>query len=94
MKPVFKCDYCEFMGTEEDVKNHENTCINNYDKRSCYTCEHRGVLTFVNGIPKYKCDKEIDIPEGTIFEFCKSYERKKETHDRATNFIKDIFGMF
>ena len=25
MKPLYKCDYCSFTGTEEEVKEHENT---------------------------------------------------------------------
>ena len=37
MKPVFKCDYCQFMGTEEEVSEHEPKCFDNYDRRSCYT---------------------------------------------------------
>ena len=45
MKPVFKCEYCRFMGTEEEVKAHEDTCINNYDKKSCFTCQHREYLS-------------------------------------------------
>lgn len=34
MKPVFKCDYCNFVGTQEEVEKHEPTCIDNYDKRA------------------------------------------------------------
>ena len=45
MKPVFKCEYCTFMGTEEEVKTHEDTCANNYDKKSCFTCQHREYLS-------------------------------------------------
>lgn len=41
MKPVFKCKYCTFMGTEEQVRAHEDTCTNNYDKKSCFTCKHK-----------------------------------------------------
>ena len=31
MQPVFKCEYCRFMGTEEEVKKHEAECVDNYD---------------------------------------------------------------
>ena len=93
MKPVFKCDYCEFMGTEEEVKEHEPTCIDNYDKRSCYTCQHRGRLSMVNGLVKYECGKEVDIPEGKIFEFCKSYERKEKHNYPYSNLINSMFGI-
>ena len=27
MKPVFKCEYCQFMGTEEEVSEHELNCF-------------------------------------------------------------------
>ena len=75
MKPVFKCDYCQFMGTEEEVSKHEPRCFNNYDRRSCYTCEHRGELNVVRGLMNYKCKKCVPIANGTILEFCEYYER-------------------
>lgn len=88
MKPVFKCDYCKFMGTEEEVKAHESTCMDNYDKRSCYTCQYRGAFKIVNGLTKYECNNGIDIPEGKIFELCNLYERK----EKPTTLFDGIFG--
>ena len=86
MKPVFKCDYCSLMGDEEQVKAHEPTCMDNYDRRSCRTCAHKQF----NSLKGYKCDCGIDIPEGKIYEFCKSYEYKgKPKYD-----IGDIFAPF
>ena len=93
MKPVFKCDYCKFMGTEEEVKEHELTCMDNYDRKSCYTCQHRGKLSMVNNFVKYECNKEIDIPEGNIFEFCKSYERKEKSDSLFGDFMSSMFGI-
>lgn len=93
MKPVYKCDYCKFMGTEEEVKEHEPSCMDNYDRRSCYTCQHRGALSVVNKLAKYECKKEIDIPEGKIFEFCKQYERKEKSDDPISSFMTDLFGF-
>lgn len=90
MKPVFKCDYCNFMGTEEEVKEHEPICMNNYDRRSCYTCQHKGKLSLVNNLVKYECNKEIDIPEGNIFEFCSSYER----HEGKSPLYDAMKGFF
>ena len=29
MKPVYKCDYCSFMGTAEEVEKHEPQCMEN-----------------------------------------------------------------
>lgn len=92
MKPVFKCDYCKFMGSEEEVKEHELVCIDNYDRKSCYTCKHRGRLKMVNSLAKYECDKEIDIPEGKIFEFCKSYERKEKSDTPRSDIFAGLLG--
>ena len=90
MKPVFKCDYCSHMGTKEEVREHEETCMDNYDKRSCYTCQHRGKLSMVNNLIKYECSECIEIPEGKIYEYCPSYKRKeKSNYD-----LGDIFGSF
>lgn len=86
MKPVFKCDYCKFMGTEEEVKEHEIGCMRNYDRSSCYTCKHKKMIS-KNGKWTYKCEADIDIPEGKIYEFCKSYERNQDS-----NFFTDLFG--
>lgn len=88
MKPVFKCDYCNFMGTEEEVKEHEVICIDNYDRKSCYTCVHKQL----NGITGYKCDAGIEIPEGKFYEFCKSHERKEKVEDSLLDIFGGIFG--
>ena len=92
MKPVFKCDYCDHIGTKEDVEEHELSCINNYDRRSCYTCQHRGKMSMVDGLVKYECSKEVNIPAGRIFEFCKLYERKEKSDNPFSRFMPDIFG--
>lgn len=92
MKPVFKCDYCKFMGTEEEVKEHELNCMDNHDRKSCYTCKHRGKLSMKNNLVKYECDKEIDIPEGKILEFCGLYERKEKSNNPFGDLMTDLFG--
>ena len=76
MKQVYKCDYCTFMGTEEEVKEHEPKCINNYDLKNCYTCKNRGRLTMEYSQVKYKCEKGKDIPAGHIINYCDSYEQE------------------
>ena len=91
MKPVYKCDYCQYMDTEEKVREHEPACRNNYDRRSCYTCQHKDGFSMKNNLIKYKCKKEIDIPEGKIFEFCESYERGEVPGD-LSEYISHIFG--
>ena len=92
MKSVFKCDYCKFMGTEEEVKEHELNCMDNYDRRSCYTCKHRGKLSMVNKLVKYECGKDIDVPEGKIFEFCPQYERKEKPDNLLDGLFGGLFG--
>lgn len=86
MKPVFMCDYCDFMGTEEEVKEHEPKCYKNYDRKSCYTCIHQKL----NGLKGYKCDCGKEIPEGHIYEFCDTYE--KVIRLNAESKLTDIFG--
>ena len=84
MKPVFRCEYCNFIEVEEKVKEHELTCMDNYTKRSCYTCAHK---TF-KSIKQFGCACGKEIPEGCVFEYCDKYERKeKRDYD-----ISDIFG--
>lgn len=91
MQPVFKCDYCKFMGTEEEVKEHEIACMDNYDRRSCYTCQHKGKISVVNGLVKYECINDIDVPEGKIFEFCNSYKRKEKSNGLFDSVIGNLF---
>lgn len=91
MKPVFKCDYCKFMGTEEEVKKHENDCQDNYDRKSCYTCTHR-ITNFTDGIPTFECKMKINIPKGKIIAFCDSYERKDKSDNPLTELFENLFG--
>lgn len=90
MKPVFKCDYCDYMNTEDKVKEHEITCFDNYDRRSCYTCKHQGW----KGINHYKCACGKDIPEGKVFEFCPQYEREVESTNPAMKLFGNMFGGY
>ena len=89
MKPVFKCDYCSFMGTEEEVKEHEEKCMDNYDRRSCYTCEYKEVIPGTYG---YKCANGIEIPEGQIYEFCDKYNRKPKPDNPWSDVVNAMFG--
>ena len=40
MKSVFKCEYCNFMGTKETVEEHEKVCISNPDVKCCQNCRY------------------------------------------------------
>ena len=86
MKPVFKCDYCDTIGTEEEIKKHEVECTENYTRRSCFTCKYgRGLLNF-------KCAAGTEIPGGKFVEFCKKYERREEEEDQLDGFINMMRG--
>lgn len=89
MKPVFKCDYCSQMGTEEEIREHELQCTENYDRKSCYTCIHKRTKT-KDYKWYYECEAGMEIPVGKIFEFCPSYERNEESIT-ITNLFGDIF---
>lgn len=87
MKQVFQCDYCKFMGTKDEVKEHELKCIDNYDRKSCFTCKHRDFKS----LNQYKCACGREIQEGMIFEFCSQYERKEKPKGDSSK-LRDIFG--
>ena len=91
MKPVFKCDYCSKMGTEEEIREHEPQCIDNYDRKSCFTCVHKQTKC-KDGKWCYECEIGIEIPEGKLFEFCESYERKEKTDNPWSDLIGAMFG--
>lgn len=90
MKPVFKCDYCAFMGTEEEVKEHEITCTENYDRKSCFTCKHK----ILKGISRYECACGKEIPDGKMFEFCPQYERKEKPDGPFDYLFGNMFGGY
>lgn len=75
MKQVFRCEYCDHMGTEEDVLSHEQDCLWNRNKRTCATCKKcdRGFLT-------YKCNDGKEIPDGQMFVNCDIYEWDEVGH--------------
>lgn len=94
MKPVYKCEYCSYMGTEEDVKEHEPVCSNNYDAKNCHTCKHRKIAGMKDIIIQYECMKGRDIPAGHIYTSCNSYEIKDEEYSSDTKtMLYEMFGL-
>lgn len=87
MKPVFKCDYCDFIGIESEVKKHEVECPENYTRRSCFTCKNAGF----SGINSYTCAAGRDLPEGKMYEFCPKYERG-ESKDPLSDMFDIMLG--
>ncbi|MDD5980165.1 MAG: hypothetical protein PUC23_03535 [bacterium] len=84
MKPVFKCDYCSKMGTEEEIREHEEKCPDNYDKKDCNTCIHRKINMKKEW---YECQAGKEIPKGKVYVFCDKYERKIKTNE-----VSDLFS--
>lgn len=90
MKPIYRCEYCNEMGTEDYIREHEEKCLYNYNKKSCLTCKHveRDKIN-------YKCKVEKDIPKGQYYLNCDKYEFDEKSHS-ALNPIpyNNIFGSF
>lgn len=88
MKPIFRCEYCDKIGVEEEILKHEAECIYNRTRRSCYTCKHaeRSGLNI-------SCKWGREIPSKKYFQDCDCYEWDEVDHATenpvATN---SIFG--
>lgn len=85
MKQLFRCEYCTKQGTAEEITKHEEACLYNYNKKSCFTCKHR--QTFALGII---CKKDKEIPTGKYFENCPQYEWDKEDHANEESLFAGI----
>jgi hypothetical protein len=91
MKPLFRCDYCDKIDTEDVIAKHELECINNYNNHSCYTCKHLGKL----GVTEVGCRVGKAIAKGCILQNCDSWEWDEK--DRTTKnpiATNSIFGGF
>ena len=73
MQPVFKCDFCSFMGSQQEVQEHTRKCTNNFERKNCLSCVHKSW----EGVD-FKCDCGKHIPAGQMIEFCDQYEYKKK----------------
>ena len=40
MKIIYKCDYCNTIGTEDEIQAHEASCLHNPDNRCCLSCKY------------------------------------------------------
>ena len=70
MKPIYRCEYCDVMGTEEEILKHEEECVKNYNLKGCYTCKHCNT----DGLKTVKCKQEIEIPGGKYMKGCHKHE--------------------
>ena len=86
MKVLYRCEYCNETGTEEEITEHETTCLSNYTKKSCFTCKHR------SGFTAMTCGNGKEIPKGKFFEQCSDYEWDEKDH--ATRYpFSNLFGF-
>lgn len=91
MKPIYRCEYCDKMGVEEEIMKHEETCLFNYTRKSCSTCKFKETKGF-----NYKCANGKDIPEGQMYVGCDKYEWDEidHTHLNPTAFNSLFGGIF
>lgn len=87
MKPIYRCEYCDVTGTEEEIREHEEKCIKNYNKKSCLTCKH----CETDGIKSVKCKLGIEIEEDKYYENCPKHEVGKP---EVKGFMKMFEEMF
>lgn len=82
MKQIFKCEYCNFMGTEDVVKPHEETCVYNGEKKDCRSCKYVSYkFPYKDGtMYRYTCKKGKEIPEGKQFLNCDLHETRDSTY--------------
>ena len=59
MKQLFRCEYCTEVGTEEEIRAHEEGCLWNYTKKSCWTCKHAEKV-----LSKIRCTADKEISDG------------------------------
>lgn len=88
MKPIYRCEYCDVTGTEEEIREHEEKCAKNYNKRSCLTCKHCST----DGFSKIECKNGKEVPEGKMFERCPAYENGKIEVSGFMKMFDDFFN--
>ena len=87
MKAIYRCEYCDVTGTEEEILKHEEECIKNYNKKSCLTCKYCST----DGFKKVECKQGKEIPEGQMVERCPMHEVGEI---EVTGFMKVFGDMF
>lgn len=86
MKPLYRCDWCVKTGTEEEIAEHEKTCLCNTTLRSCHTClNEEGFLTI-------KCKKGVEIPSGCYMQNCEKWQEGL-TFDAKNFFSSDVISV-
>ena len=88
MKQLFRCDYCDRTGIAEEITEHEESCINNYNKKSCWTCKYAESKGF-----KFICNADKDIPDGKYIAQCDKYEYNEKNHTTEES-LTSRFNIF
>jgi hypothetical protein len=86
MKQLFRCEYCDQTGTAEEIQKHEEECMYNYNKRSCWTCKHAEVC-----LPTVTCKAGKEIPKDNYIKNCDRYENDGKDHTKPSA-AKYLFG--
>lgn len=84
MKQLFRCEYCNETGTEEEILAHEVQCLWNYTKRTCYTCKHA-----TRKVTSITCAAGRELESGKYMEGCSQHEC-----DGCNHAMKNPFGSF
>lgn len=87
MKQLFRCEYCDKMGTAEQIADHEKECMYNYHRRSCWTCKHAEASLL--GV---KCKAEVEVPKDKYIENCSKYEWDEKDHSDTAADAKALFS--
>lgn len=87
MKQLFRCEYCTEVGTEEEIVKHEQECIYNYNRRSCFTCAHKK-----GNYLAITCDLGRELESGKYMEGCSKYEWDEKNHTGKNAFGGNLFG--
>lgn len=87
MKLLFRCEYCTFIGVEEEVKAHEETCEKNYNKKDCFTCcTHRDDVS----LTRITCNAGKELPSNTFMSNCENYKWDEELVPNVS--FSNMFG--
>ena len=87
MKQLFRCEYCTEVGTEEEIIKHEEECLYNYTKKSCWTCKHKE-----GSFMTLKCNAGVELESGKYMECCSKYAWDEKDYTSKSTFAKILNG--
>ena len=82
MKQVFKCEYCDFIGNEEDVREHESVCPNNCTGYERVEFNHDYYTHLSDGTIYCQSEKEDGCDDRT-YDVANYYSSKKVAENNA-----------